>query len=97
MNSKKGSIADTTDQVLPQEVPQRLKAVFSFWRETASEEVSALREAHLYSQKAGPYRTADDPQILLTETVEEIVANEHQSWRSLRERSRASSAPIKSK
>jgi hypothetical protein len=58
------------------------------WRSTAE---ALKREAHLYAQKAGAYRTAADPAVTLAETVEEIVGSEQQSWRSLQEKSRGAS------
>lgn len=52
------------------------------WR-TAAE--ALRREVFLYAQKAGEYKGAKEPEILLAEKVEEILAVEQQSWRSLQE------------
>jgi hypothetical protein len=59
------------------------------WRSTAE---ALKREAFLYFEKAGPYRSANDPKVLLAETVEEIVGNEQQSWRAHQQKSGASPA-----
>ena len=52
------------------------------WR-TAAE--ALRREAFLFSEKAGPYRNVQDPEVLLAENVEDIIAIEQRSWRSLQE------------
>ena len=57
--------------------------LWSTYRSTAEQ---LRHEKYLYLAKAGAYATAENPDRLLAERVEELVSQEHAKWTALRDK-----------
>lgn len=64
---------------------QQINQYYVNWVSYRSTSEALKHEKYLFLAKAGPYKSADDPLVLLAERVEGLVSQEHAKWVSAQE------------
>jgi hypothetical protein len=65
---------------------QSLNQYHDNWISYRSTAEQLKHEKYLWLSKAGPYRDAKDPEVMLAERVESLISREHAKWEASKEK-----------